>query len=309
MRNVVQLVEDDPIQELGFDPKEKKYKTFMITLNPKRAKYILDYHNKDNRKIKPSQVNKIAKSMIEDGFLQDGGALTFNIEGNITEFQHRLEAMVKENITAQVPVVVGVEPECFTKTAAPKPRRPEDEVQRKYPDAKDSEVTVVREISKRRGEKPFIMQNAIAKWEQWYEIVREGDKLIDGFFDRVDNYSHFRRQFGAWASLLSWKGRSDIVTSFLDLLESEVLDDGHASRLTADFREMMRDTGEMANAARATFVYQLLCVCSDRMEKNIDGRIELGMTVGEFNHDRLKRTGWYRELLLNSDNIGVVKKT
>jgi len=301
MRNVVQLVEDDPIQELGFDPKGKEYKTFMITLTPKMAKYILDYHNKDNRKIKPSQVNKIAKSMVEDGFLQDGGALTFNVEGNITEFQHRLVAMVKENITAQVPVVVGVEPECFTKTAAPKPRRPADEVQRKYPDAKDSEVTVVREISKRRGEEPLTMQNAIAKWKQRYEIVREGDKLIDGFFDRVDSYSHYRRQFGAWASLLYWKGRPDIVTSFLDLLENEMLDDGHASRLTEDFILISEQTWKMANAARATFFYQLLCVCSDKMEKNIEGRTELGMTIGEFNHDRLKRTGWYRELLLNPE--------
>lgn len=308
MRNIVQLVEDDPIQELGFDPKGKEYKIFMITLNPKQAKYILDYHNKDNRKIKQSQVNKIAKSMREDGFLQDGGALTFNTDGNITEFQHRLEAMVKEGITAIVPVVLGVEPDCFTKTASPKPRRAEDEVQRKYPDAKDSEITVVREIQKRRGDASLTMQNAIAKWEQWYEIVREGDKLIDGFFDRVDSYSHFRRQFGAWASLLSWKGHPYIVTSFLDLLENEVLD-GHASRLTEDFRNITGETFEMANAARATFVYQLLCVCSDRMEKNIDGRIELGMTVGEFNHDRLKRTGWYRELLLNPDNIKVARKT
>ena len=85
--------------------------------------------------------------------------------------------MVREKVTARVPVVLGVEPECFTKTAAPKPRRPEDEIQRKYPHAKDSEITVVREIQKRRRDEALTMQNSILSWEQWGEsqIVMDGD--------------------------------------------------------------------------------------------------------------------------------------
>ena len=147
------------IEVLGFDPYQQEYETFMTDLTPEMEQYVLDNHNKDNRKIKPSQTNKIAKNIRDFKFFEDGGALTFNKEGNITEFQHRLEAMVRENVTARVPVVLGVEPECFTKTAAPKPRRPEDEIQRKYPHAKDSEITVVREIQKRRLDEALTMQN------------------------------------------------------------------------------------------------------------------------------------------------------
>ena len=194
----------ESIRVLGFDPYTIDYVIDMKYITPEMAKYILKYHNKDNRKIKDSQVNTIANSINDDGWLQDGGALTFNKEGNITEFQHRLEAIVKVGVTIRAPVVLGVEPECFTKTAAPKPRRPEDEVQRKYPNALDSEITVVRQIQNRRGAPALTMQNAIELWEQWYKVVRAGDKLIDGFFDRVDFFSPYRRNFAAWASLMHW---------------------------------------------------------------------------------------------------------
>ena len=292
----------ESIRVLGFDPYTIEYCVDMKVITPAMAAYILKWHNDDNRKIKDSQVNTIANSVKDDGWLQDGGALTFNKEGNITEFQHRLEAIVKEDVTIQAPVVLGVEPECFTKTAAPKPRRPEDEVQRKYPDALDSEITVVRQIQKRRGASPLTMQNAIVLWEQWYKVVRSGDKLIDGFFNEVDMFSHYRRNFAAWASLMHWRGKGKIVTLFLDMLESHVLDD-KGTRLTKDFMKMTQYTFDMTNTGRADFVYYMLCVCSDRMEKSPDGRIQLNKPVNEFDHEHLKIAGTYRDFLLNGDNI------
>ena len=287
---------------LGFDPYCQEYSVDMIDLTPQMAKYILDNHNQDNRKIKDNQVLKISSSISGDGWLKDGGALTFNLEGNITEFQHRLEAIVREDVTVQAPLVLGVEPECFTKTAPPKARRPEDEIQRKYPDAKDSEITVVRQIQKRRGDKALDMQNATKYWKKWYKIVREGDKLIDGFFDRVDFFKPYRRNFAAWASLMHWHNQDKIVTLFLDMLENQVLDDD-GTRLTKDFIEMTQHTFKMSNTVRADFVYYLLCVCSDRLIKSPDGRIELNKTVGELDHNHLKQSGVYRSFLLNPDNI------
>jgi len=292
----------ESIRVLGFDPYTIEYSVDMRDITPEMAKYILKYHNNDNRKIKDSQVNTIANSVKDDGWLQDGGALTFNKEGNITEFQHRLEAIVKEGVTIQAPVVLGVEPECFTKTAAPKPRRPEDEIQRKYPDALDSEITVVRQIQKRRGAPALTMQNAIQLWEQWYKMVRGGDRLIDGFFDRVTVFSHYRRNFAAWATLMHWRGKDETVTLFLDMLESQVLDD-IGTRLTKDFMKMTQYTFDMSNSGRADFVYNMLCVCSDRMMKSPDGRILLNKPVNEFDHDTLKIAGTYRDFLLNVDNI------
>ena len=293
----------ESIRVLGFDPYEQEYQSLPIkNITPEQAAYILKWHNNDNRKIKSSQVNTIANSIRDDGWLEDGGTLTFNKEGNITEFQHRLEAIVKEGVTVRAPVVLGVKPECFTKTAAPKARRPEDEIQRKYPDAKDSEITVVREIQKRRGASPLVMQNAIELWEQWYKVVREGDKLIDGFFDRVDFFSPYRRNFAAWASLMHWRDRAHTVTLFLDMLESQVLDD-IGTRLTKDFMKMTQNTFDMTNAGRAQFVYYMLCVCADRMVKSVDGRVQLNKTVDQFNHESLKHEGTYRDFLLNVDNI------
>ena len=291
------------IRVLGFDPYEQEYQSLPIeNITPKQAKYILKWHNNDNRIIKTPQVNLIANSIKDDGWLEDGGTLTFNKEGNITEFQHRLEAIVKEGVTVRAPVVLGVEPSCFTKTAAPKARRPEDEIQRKYPDAKDSEITVVREIQKRRAASPLVMQNAIVLWEQWYKVVQAGDKLIDGFFDRVDFFSPYRRNFAAWASLMHWRGKGETVTLFLDMLENQVLDD-IGTRLTKDFMKMTQNTFDMTNAGRAQFVYYMLCVCADRMAKSADGRVQLNKTVNEFNHESLKNEGTYRYFLFNVDNI------
>ena len=293
----------ESIRVLGFDPYEQEYQSLPIKdITPEKAAYILEWHNNDNRKIKPSQVNTIANSIKADGWLEDGGTLTFNKEGNITEFQHRLEAIVKEGVTVRAPIVLGVEPACFTKTAAPKARRPEDEIQRKYPDAKDSEITVVREIQKRRGASPLVMQNAIVLWEQWYEVVREGDKLIDGFFDRVDFFSPYRRNFAAWASLMHWRGNGRTVTLFLGMLENQVLDD-IGTRLTKDFMKMTKNTFDMTNAGRAQFVYYMLCVCADRMAKSADGRIQLKKSVDQITHGFLKNEGTYRDFLLNVDNI------
>ena len=116
---------------LGFNPYSKEADSFIIEITPEQAQYILDYHNEDNRKLVKSQVNNIVKSINNDGWLFDGQPLTFNIEGNITEFQHRLHAIVETGVTAKISVTLGVETGCFTKCAAAKPRKAEDEIQRK----------------------------------------------------------------------------------------------------------------------------------------------------------------------------------
>ena len=92
---------------LGFNPYTNKRRSFIIKLTPEQAQYILDHHNGDNRKLTKSQVNSIVKSINKDGWLFDGQPLTFNIEGNITEFQHRLHAIVETGVTAEISVTLG----------------------------------------------------------------------------------------------------------------------------------------------------------------------------------------------------------
>ena len=45
---------------LGFYPTQVEEESFVINVTPEQAKYILKYHNNDNRKLCPNQVNKIA---------------------------------------------------------------------------------------------------------------------------------------------------------------------------------------------------------------------------------------------------------
>ena len=80
---------------LPFNPKTDVYESFSIDLTPEQAQYILDFHNKDNRKLSKSQVTRITRSIENDNWLLDGQPITFNVDGNLTEGQHRLSAIVK----------------------------------------------------------------------------------------------------------------------------------------------------------------------------------------------------------------------
>ena len=289
---------------LGFNPKQKEYEVFMKEITPSLAQYILDNNNDDNRIMKSGQVKNITSSIIKDGWLQDGGALTFNIEGNITEFQHRLKAIALSGVTVVAPVVLGVTPECFTKTASPKPRKPEDEIQRKDKTALDSHVTVLREILKRRDGDKLTMQNAVEQWFKWKDVVLSGQKIIDGFFDRTPQYSAYKRNFAGWAALMYHVGEKEVAENFLGMLEDEILDDSISYRLTKDFKDFfMKHSWEMSNVGRADFLYQLLCVCSDRLKKTPSGSIQLDLTLDRVNHDSLKNRGFYRKFLENPDGI------
>ena len=170
---------------LGFNPISNDIEVFEHTITPQIAQYILIHHNKDNRKITNSQVNKIAKSIRTEGWLKDGQPLTFNKEGNITEGQHRLHAIVSEDVTVPMIVVLGVELDCFTNIAPPKPRKPDDEIQRKDKSAKPAEISSLRQLLKRRQGVQLSMKNAIIQWKYWKGDVRSGLDLVDGFFDEV----------------------------------------------------------------------------------------------------------------------------
>ena len=57
---------------LGFNPVSETVEVFQLDITPQMDQYILIHHNKDNRKVTNSQVNKIAKSIRTDGWTEDG---------------------------------------------------------------------------------------------------------------------------------------------------------------------------------------------------------------------------------------------
>ena len=290
---------------LGFNPVSDEISVFEIEVTPQIAQYILIHHNRDNRKVTNSQVNKIAKSVRSDGWLRDGQPLTFNVEGNITEGQHRLHAIVAEDVTVPMIVVLGVDLNCFTNTAPAKPRRPEDEIQRKDKSAKPAEVSTLRQLLKRRQGVQLSMKNAIRQWEYWREDVRAGLDLVDGLFDETTQFDPWKRTFAAWAALMISIGEGEAVTDFLDLLADQILRDPPHAKLAVQFQEFLCSEFFVfgSNAGRTETIFNLLCVASDRILKKSNGEIELNITPDKLNHTYLSQQGVYRKFLDNPQGL------
>ena len=292
---------------LGFNPVSDSIKVFEMDVTPQMAQYILLQHNNDNRKVCKSQVNKIAKSIRNDGWLRDGQPLTFNVEGNITEGQHRLHAILEEKVTVPMIIVLGVELNCFTNVSPAKPRKPEDEIQRKGKSAKPAEVSTLRQLLKRRQGDQLTMKNAIVQWEYWADDIRAGLSLVDGFFDSIDTFSPWKRTFAAWAALMISIGEGESAKTLVDFIADKILQDPPHTRLAKDFMEFMQNDYFIfaGNAARTDIIYMLLCVASDRIIKKPNGEIELNIEPARLNHADLKNSGVYRKFLFNPDNIDI----
>ena len=290
---------------LQFNPYTNKRRSFIIKLTPEQAEYILDYHNGDNRKLTKSQVNSIVKSINKDGWLFDGQPLTFNIEGNITEFQHRLHAIVETGVTAEISVTLGVDTGCFTKCAPAKPRRAEDEIQRKDKTAKASETSTRRQVLIRRQGDKLTIQNAIEQWNYWKDYVRAGDKLTDEFFDKVAEHKSWARTYSAWAAMLIYVGEEQIASDFMSLIQEEFLGDDTCC-LTREFRHFFKINSEMSGSERTAMLWKLLCICADRLKKQPNGDIQLGINnPAELDHMKLSQKGFYRRFLYNPQNIAL----
>ena len=307
--NVTEIRRIESEKVLGFNAYSKEADSFIIEITPKQAQYILDNHNEDNRKLVKSQVNNIVRSINNDGWLFDGQPLTFNIEGNITEFQHRLHAIVETGVTAKISVTLGVATGCFTKCAPAKPRKAEDEIQRKDKTATQSEASTLRQVLIRRKGAKLTIQNAIDKWIFWKKYVREGRKLVDTFFAETDEYNPWERTFAAWGALMKSIGQEKIVEDFLDLLQSEIKDDTSPCCLTREFDDFWcKHQVRMSNTGRTELVWQLLCVASDRMIKDPTGNTQLNLKIDKCNHEYLSKKGVYRKFLENPQNIVLVGK-
>jgi len=288
---------------LGFNPISKKYTCFMVVITPEMAQYILDNHNYDNRKISQAQKAAINKSIQKGGWQQDGGACAFNTEGDLTEFQHRLLVIVENNLTVTVPVVVGVPTDSFTKTAAAKPRKPVDEIQRKDSTATSDEVTTLSQILTRRKGEKLSMQNAINSWTEWKNIVREGEKLTKTFFEDTDKWNPWRRNFSAWASLMISIDKKDAARNFLSILKNETLET-KSTILSKQFGQFFQDENTfLSNTDRVHLLWFMLCTAADRIIKKPNGDIEFNLTQGKCNHTSMVRTGCYRQFLYDPDNV------
>jgi hypothetical protein len=295
------LIEKDVFNILGFNPKSNEYQCFITDVSPAMAQHILDYYNRDNRKMSRSQVNKIHRSIENDNWLLDGQPMTFNKEGNLTEFQHRLAAIAKcpKDRSFKVVVVLGVDTECFTKTATNKARKPIDEIQRKYDKAHQDEVSILGDIMKRQRRWRLSMQNAISSYENWLQNITNSISVSGEYENVFDKFSLQRKTVRAYISLCDRYGYLEQCLTFLELLDDELKEDStETSTLTCQFVEFWNDHAvDLSNEKRMDFLYSMLCVATDRILMREDGMIEFGVKPKHLEHIEMEKQGSYRKFL------------
>lgn len=280
---------------LPFDPNSQVRDSMVIKLTPAMARYILEHHNKDNRKIDPAQVNKIAQSVNTFGWLFTGDPVTFNSNGDLNESQHRLTFIGSQDSGEyETVVVVGAEPDSFSNAAIPKPRRAHDEIYRKDNSVLASQTAILGDLLKRRGNKPALnINNAVKQWFDWKDDIEKAEKICNSFLSETEDFSSQTKTIGAWATLCVNNKLGDEAGAFLDLLKAELLGDSPC-RLTADFVDYWKEhTWNESNEGKLKVLYMLLCVSMDRLQKKSDGSIALNVTPSKLNPKTL--TGCYRK--------------
>jgi|TARA_R110002072_G_scaffold236544_1_gene394097 hypothetical protein len=301
---------------LGFDPTSKEKNVFKIIITPYMAQYILDHLNNNNRKIVEGQIAAIRRSAaLPSGWLWDGGAIVFTTEGNIIEFQHRLKVIVERDEDVEVIVVTGVDPEVFTLAAPAKNRTVTDSINKVDKTATSDEVTVLRQLIKRRagqdaqakGVPKLTMQTAVELWDEWKTYVRSGMRLTADFFNGdVTSYNPWERQFNAWASLMEFRKRGDLVKPFLDTFKQHKLKKTN-STLFAEFEEFLKEDAVifLAGENKARMIHIMLCHATDRFELNKSGNVEFDFTVAKACHSGMLSKGTYRDFLYNPQGLDI----
>lgn len=287
------------ISPLPFDPKSQVRDSMVVKITPKMARYILDHHNHDNRKLCPSQVVKIGQSVNTFGWLFDGNGIVFNTNGNINESQHRLTFIANDpNPESEYETVVtlGAQPDAFSNAAIAKPRRAHDEIYRKDNTALPSQTAILGDLLKRRGNKPALnINNAVKQWFDWKDDIKKAENICNSFLSETEDFSTQTKTIGAWATLCVNAKLSDEAEAFLDLLKAELLGDS-TCRLTADFVEYWKEhTWNESNEGKLKVLYMMLCVAMDRILKKSDGSIAFNITPSKLDPKTL--TGCYRKFI------------
>lgn len=282
---------------LSFDPKSQVRDSMVIKMTPVMASYILEHHNKDNRKICPSQVNKIAQSVATFGWLFTGDPVIFNTNGDINESQHRLTFIANQDSGEyETAVVLGAQPDSFSNAAIAKPRRPHDEIYRKDNTAQASQTAILGDLLIRKGGKPKLtINNAVKKWFDWKDDIKKAEKICNSFLTDTEDFSSQKKTIGAFVTLCVNAKLGDEAEAFLDLLKAELLGDS-TCRLTSDFVEYWKEhTWNESNEGKLKVLYMMLCVAMDRILKKSDGSIALNITPSKLDPKTL--TGCYRKFI------------
>ena len=295
---------------LGFNPKQSEYKCQMITVTPKKAQYILDKHNNDNRDFYKTQFKALDKSLGKHGWCYDGSSMSFNTNGQLTEFQHRLDRIVYHGLTVTVPVMLGIEPEVQQKIAPPKARTPVDAIFRKDRSVVKDDESVLRQFLFRRGGEKLNMENAVDNWRKYKPNVLDGRKIGKIVLKKkTSRFQSWKKEIQGFCALMSFIKKEDVARNLLNILQAHI--DGKETTLSKGF-EKYKETEvtsglDISGPEKSNTRFLMLCAAADRIIESPDGMIEFGLTREKCVHEKMKTKtlgSVYRKFLVDPDNIG-----
>src|SRR5712664_3085311 len=73
----------------------------LITVGPEAAKAMLSTYHVDYRKYRPSYGEGLARDMVNGDWIFDGSPIRTDVEDNLFDGQHRLQAVVKSSTTQE----------------------------------------------------------------------------------------------------------------------------------------------------------------------------------------------------------------
>lgn len=104
-------VEGTPTFELPYNGTDIAIRLVRIT--PSLASKIMEDHNKKNRKINKNNVNFLNKEIESGNWKLNGETISFDVDGNVNNGQHRLLAIIKSGVSLDIIVVTNLSLEAF----------------------------------------------------------------------------------------------------------------------------------------------------------------------------------------------------
>jgi hypothetical protein len=312
------------VEILGFDPRCQKETMFKVMMTPKMAQYILKHFNETNRKFVQAQLNAITNSVMEVGWLFTGGTCTFDLSGNLIEFQHRLILIARGDKSYPVWIATGVKKDTFEKAAPAKNRTKFDAIYRWDNNAVKDEVTTLEQLIKirkgrgkqQRGCDNLDMTTALKLFRDWKDDIRVAMHITKDFFDgSVEKFNPWERTFNAWATLMVREGKKETVVEFLNLLKAHSTEPKKKVQLFVDMDSYFRgeEVGYLAGTKKTEQVIYMLCYATDRFMDFPKGNCEFGLSFARSNHIDMcsskEKYGskTYQSFLQNPQGLEIIK--
>ena len=274
--------ETAPFGVLSFNPMSDVYHALNnghpIDITPEMARYILVNHNGENRPISKTQVLKISKSIVQDAFYEDGQPITFNTSGNLTEKQHALKAIsyMPKGSKFSMLVVVGVEPDCFSKSTSARTRTAKDELQRRDPKATNTDFVTLCDLLRRQNIKTVTSIIVYPQWMTWKDPIKEGLRIADAFFSTTNDsvFTQIRKTINAFCTLGYCAGLEQEISTLLEYLAQVYVEDGYVTTLALGFDDYFTTQSKhMHNTPKGDMFFAMLCHALDLLIEREDGLI------------------------------------